>query len=64
VYILENDGGISLQMVHADRDPITEKGYAVFLNVEEAREFVEALQQAINRAEPKNANHPNRGINY
>lgn len=63
VYILENDGGISLQMQHADTNPVTGETSSVFLNVEEAREMIEALQEAIDRAEPKNANHPLRGVN-
>ncbi len=63
VYILENDGGISLQMLHADEDPIRGTGSSVFLNVEEAREMIEALQEGIDRAEPKKANHPARGVN-
>ncbi len=63
VYVLENDGGISLQLIHANEDPVTSQGSSVFLNVEEARELIEGLQEAIDRAEPKNANHPSRGSN-
>ena len=62
VYILENDGGICLQMLHADEDPVTGVGAAVFLNTEEARELMGSLLQAIERAEPKEARHPARGI--
>ena len=61
VYILENDGGISLQMLHASEDPIRAKGSAVFLNVDEAHEMLVALEEAIARARPKNANHEARG---
>jgi len=61
VYVLENDGGISLQMIHADKNPVSEVGYSVFLNVDEAKEMVESIQEAIVRAEPKNANHKPRG---
>jgi hypothetical protein len=32
----------------------------VFFNVEEARELVAALNEAIERAEPKHAQHPSR----
>lgn len=63
VYIIENDGGISLQMVHADKDPVTEMGAAVFLNVNEAHELARYLQEAIVRAETKNGYHKDRGIN-
>lgn len=63
VYIIENDGGISLQMIHAAKDPITEPGASVFLNVNEAHELVKDLQDAIVQAETKNGNHKDRGIN-
>ncbi|MCP4486456.1 MAG: hypothetical protein GY820_03920 [Gammaproteobacteria bacterium] len=63
VYIIENDGGISLQMIHANDDPVTSPGYSVFLNVTEAKELINGLEEAIERAEPKNANHPTRGSN-
>jgi len=62
VYIFENDGGISLQMVHADKNPATEIDAEVFLNVNEARELIKYLQDAIVRAESKNGNHKDRGI--
>lgn len=61
VFIIENDGGVSLQMVPADKNPTTTNGCAVFLNVKEAKELVVGLQDAIQRAEPKNANHKDRG---
>jgi len=61
VFIIENDGGVSLQMVPADKNPTTTKGFEVFLNVKEAKELVVGLQEAIQRAEPKNAKHKDRG---
>lgn len=63
VFVLENEGGVSLQMVHANDDPVTSSGYSVFLNVDEAKELLSGLQEAIDRAEPKNASHPDRGSN-
>lgn len=60
VFITENDGGVSLEIIPADKNPTTTKGYAVFMNVKEAKELVSGLQDAISRAEPKNANHKNR----
>ncbi len=60
VYVLENDGGVSIQMLEANKDLVSDMGHAVFMNVEEARELVGALQNAIDRAAPKNANHPSR----
>lgn len=62
VYIRENDGGICLEMIHANRDRVTEEGSAVFLNVDEAQEMLQALEAAIARARPKNANHRARGV--
>lgn len=59
-FVLENDGGVSLQMIHANDHPLTSPGYSVFLNVDEAKELLSGLQEAIDRAEPKNASHPNR----
>jgi hypothetical protein len=50
-------------MIHADKDPVSEVGSSVFLNVDEAKEMIEALQVAVDRAEPKNANHKSRGKN-
>lgn len=61
VYILENDGGISLQMIHANDNPLNSPGYSVFLNVDEAKELISGIQEAIDRAEPKDADHPPRG---
>jgi hypothetical protein len=63
VYILENDGGIALQMIHASKGPVTEEGSAVFFNVDEAQEMLEKLGEAIKRARLKNANHRVRGEN-
>jgi len=50
-------------MIHAAKDPITEPGASVFLNVNEAHELVKDLQDAIVQAETKNGNHKDRGIN-
>ena len=61
VYIIENDGGISLQMIHANDDPITSVGSSVFMNIDEARELIKGLEKAIKQAKPKKANHPTRG---
>ena len=52
--IRENDGGIGLYMYPADAPGDNEQEYAAFLNIEEARELLCALQQAIDRASPKN----------
>ena len=63
VFVLENDGGVSLQMFHDEKDdPTTSRGYSVFMNVDETRVLIEGLQKAIERAEPKNANHKSRAM--
>jgi hypothetical protein len=62
VYIREREGGIGLQMVHANRDPITEEGSAVFLNVDEAQEMLQDLEEAIKRARTRSARHRSRGV--
>lgn len=62
VYVLENDGGVSLQMIHADESSVTARGYSVFLNVDEAEEIINGLREAVEKAKPKNADHPARGI--
>lgn len=63
VYINEKDGGVSLQMIHATDDPVTTLGSAVFMNVDEAKEMLASLQEAIDRAETKNGKHKARGTN-
>jgi len=60
LYILENDGGIALELMNANEESSTGKANSVFLNVSEAEELIEGIQEAINRAKSKNANHENR----
>lgn len=62
VYVCENDGGIEMSMIHASQDPTTNPGYSVFMTTSEAEELIQGLQDAINRAKPKNASHPARGV--
>jgi hypothetical protein len=62
VYIRENDGGIGLEMMHASKDPVTGEGSAVFPNVDEAQEMLQALEAAIARARAKNAAHRARSV--
>jgi len=63
VYISENDGGVSLQIIHANDDPMTASDHAVFMNVDEAKEFQQKLTEAINRAGNKHVDHKLRGKN-
>lgn len=61
-YILERDGGVSIQTQNVDEltgECNTLRG--VFMNVNEAEEFKEKLQEAIDKAHIKNVNHPQRG---
>ena len=60
VYVVENDGGIGVEMAAADDSPESKNRHFAFFNVEEAREFVSAIEEAISRAEPKKAAHPKR----
>jgi len=61
VFVLENDGGISLQMFHIKKDDIMiSSGYSVFMNIDETKELIKGMQNAIECAEPKNANHKSR----
>ncbi len=60
VYVVENDGGISIQMQDASAKSENDTLKAVFMNVKEAKDFVEGINEAINRATSKNANHKSR----
>ena len=58
VYILERDGGVSLLMKDADEpNDKDETLKSVFMNVDEAKIMALGLQDAIDRAEAKDANH-------
>lgn len=58
VEIVENDGGVGL-LIYDDRLG-SGKASGVFFNVEEAKDLLASLREAIERAEPKNARHENR----
>ena len=62
LFVLENDGGVSVQLIHADENPSTARGHSVFLNVKEARELIAGLEEAVGRASIKNASHKDRGV--
>ena len=64
--IRENDGGIGIFMGPINDDPDSDRYYNGFLNVNEAEDLMNCLQDAINRATPKNRNrllHRNRVMN-
>ncbi len=63
VFILENDGGISVQFQNADDESDSDTLKAVFMNVCEAKEMLNSLEDAINRASIKKAKHKNRSRN-
>ena len=61
--IVESDGGIGIEMAKPNTDINIEGSYSVFLNVNEAIELKNCLQEAIDRALPKNKErllHKNR----
>lgn len=61
-YILEKDGGVSIQIQNAKESSDQSRTLkAVFLNIKEAEEFRKGLQEAIDKAKAKNVNHPLRG---
>ena len=54
IYILEKDGGISVQIQNAgEPSEQSETVKAVFMNVEEAEELRDCLQEAIDKAKRK-----------
>lgn len=60
LFIIENDGGISIQMQNA-KDPIeSDTANSVYMTVKEAKELLTGLNDAINRASCKNSNHKSR----
>ncbi len=52
--VRENDGGIGIYMGPANDDVDDDTYYKGFLNLREAEELVEAFEEAIERARPKN----------
>lgn len=60
VFILEKDGGVSVQLQNADDNSDSNTLKAVFMNVDEANEFMDGLKEAVSRAGAKNANHKAR----
>lgn len=63
VFVLERDGGVSIQMQDVDDKSDSDTLRAFFMNVDEAKELVVGLNDAINRASYKNANHKSRAKN-
>jgi hypothetical protein len=62
VEVVENDGGVGVSMSLIEGDARFMKGSSdgyrgVFLHVEDARELISCLQQAVERAALKKANH-------
>lgn len=60
VYVVENDGGVSVQVQNADDNGDSETLKAVFMNKEEANEMLKGLTEAIARASLKDGNHKSR----
>ena len=53
LYVLQNDDGIELSMVHAAQDPVTSPGYQVFMTASEAEDLISGLKTAISKIKPK-----------
>jgi len=62
LYVGEEDGGVSVQLVDADANQSSTLGSGVFLNVNEAEELLQGLTKAVERARSKAARHPRRGV--
>ena len=60
VFIIENDGGVSIQFQNADDISDSDTLRAVFMNKEEAKDFLDGFKKALDRAAYKNANHRSR----
>ncbi len=54
LYVLQNDDGIELSMVHAAEDPVTSPGYQVFMTANEALALISGLEAAVAKLKPKN----------
>lgn len=50
VYVLEKDGGVSIQMQDASDESDSDTLKSVFLNVEEAKEFARGIDEAIKKS--------------
>ena len=61
VWILEKDGGVSIQMQDASDKSDSDTLKGIFLNVEEAKELRSGMDEAIKKASNKHANHKPRG---
>lgn len=61
VWILEKDGGVSIQMQDASDKSDSDTLKGIFLNVEEAKEFAREMNEAIEKASNKQVNHRPRG---
>ena len=60
LFIIENDGGISIQMQNAKDQIESDTTNSVFMTVNEAKELLNGLNEAINRASLKNEKHKSR----
>lgn len=61
VWILERDGGVSIQMQDASDESDSDTLKGIFLNVEKAKELRSGMDEAIKKASNKHANHKPQG---
>lgn len=57
---VENKGGVEIWIYPSYRLRPAAPGDGVFLNMEEAEEYIAALQQALEKARNEGITHPNR----
>lgn len=50
VYVLEKDGGVSIQMQDASDESDSDTLKGIFLNVDEAEEFARGIDEAIKKS--------------
>ena len=61
VWVIEKDGGVSIQMQDTSDESDSYTLKSIFLNVDEAKELRSGMDEAIKKASNKQVNHRPRG---
>lgn len=61
VWVIEKDGGVSIQMQDTSDESDSDTLKSIFLNVDEAKELRSGMDEAIKKASNKQVNHRPRG---
>lgn len=61
VWVIEKDGGVSIQMQDTSDESDSDTLKGIFLNVDEAKELRSGMDEAIKKASNKQVNHRPRG---